>query len=170
VLELKVYDRGNEVVLTLEHSLLSLSKWESKFKKPFLQGDPKTSDELLEYYRCMLTSPEHHPDLLYRLSPAQMEQLEKYLSDPMTATKPPPPDPDGKKHTGEILTSEIIYYQMTELRINWEAQTWHLNRLMMLIAHTAHRKQPPKKESKGSALSRWQEMNQRNRERFKSKG
>lgn len=169
MLELKVYDHGDEIVLTFEHSLLSLSKWEAKTKKPFLTQAPKPAAEMIDYYRDMLTSPEQDPDLVYRLSPPQLHELELYISDSMSAQPLPPPDPDAKK-TREIMTSDIIYTQMVMLRIPFEAQTWHLNRLMSVIAHTAHRQQPPKKESKASALSRWQEINRKNRERFNSNG
>lgn len=169
MLDLTVYDHGETIVLSFEHSLLSLSKWEAKTKKAFLASSLKTSEEMIDYYRCMLSSPEHDPDLVFRLSPAQLQELETYISDSMTAQPLPPEDPDAKKNY-ETTTSDIIYVQMVMLRIPFEAQTWHLNRLMSVIAHTAHRQQPPKKEDKGKALSRWQEINRKNRERFNSKG
>lgn len=168
MLELKVWDRSNEITLTFEHSLLSVSKWEAFYKKPFLRSPPKSSEEMVDYYRYMLTSPELDPDLVYRLAPAQLEQLEKYMNDSQTASVAPS-DPDAPKTRSQV-TSETIYYQMVALEIPFEAQTWHLNRLMMLIAITANGKQPPKKESKASFLSRWQEANKANRERFKSDG
>lgn len=169
MLELKVWDRTNEITLTFEHSLLSVSKWEAFFKKPFLTKSKKDPLDMIDYYRYMLTSPGHDPDLVYRLAPDQLDKLEKYISDPMTASVAPS-DPETGNQRPETLTSEIIYYQMVALRIPFEAQTWHLNRLMMLIAITANRQQPPKKESKTSFMSRWQEANQKNRERFKSNG
>lgn len=169
MLELEVYDQGNKIVLTFEHSLLSLSKWEAKTKRAFLDPSPKPSAEMIDYYQCMLTSPERAEDLVYRLRPEDLEALERYISDTMSAQALPPPDPDAKKNR-ETMTSDIIYTQMVMLRIPFEAQTWHLNRLMSVIAHTAHRQQPPKKESKSSALSRWQEMNRKNRERYQSEG
>lgn len=168
MLELKV-NRGSEVVvLRFEHSLLSVSKWESKHRKPFLSLGQKPADEMIDYYQCMLVSPEDEPEIVYRLAPSQMDEIVRYINNPMTASTAPS-DPDQKK-SSEVITSEIIYYQMTALKINWEAQSWHLNRLMMLIAITSYRQQPPKKESKAGAMARWQEMNRRNRERLNSKG
>lgn len=169
MLELKVYDRGNEVVLTFEHSLLSLSKWEAKTKKAFLSSREKDSEEMLDYYKTMLTSPEHDPDLVYRLSPDQMDRLAHYISDPMSADRLPD-NPDAGRRTGEVSTSDHIYMQMVLLRIPFEAQTWHLNRLMMLIAKTADAQKPPEKKKQGHLLNTWQTINEKNREFFKSKG
>lgn len=170
MLELTVFDRGKEVVLSFEHSLLSLSKWEARSHKPFLTSGPKSGPDLIDYYRDMLTSPEYDPDLVYRLFPEQLEQLGKYLSNPMTASVAPPPEPGTPRHTGEVLTSEVIYYQMVALRIPFEAQTWHINRLMMLIAIVSSRQTPPKKKSRGALLSTWDKINRQNREYFKSEG
>lgn len=168
MLELKVYDMGKEVVLSFEHSLLSLSKWEAKNKKPFLTRGQLPSSDLLDYFQDMLLSPED-VTMVYRLSPSQMEELTRYINDPMSASVAPS-DPDVKKNSNDVMTSEVIYYQMVALKIPFVAETWHINRLMMLIAITAHRQQPAKKESKASALTRWQEINKKNRERFNSKG
>lgn len=170
MLELQVYDRGEEVVLEFEHSLLSLSKWEAIFKRPFLTSGPKSGPDMIDYYRCMLTSPKHDPDLVYRLSPEQLEKLERYINDPMTAAIAPPIDPDVPRHSGEIVTSDVIYYQMVALRIPFEAERWHLNRLQMLIAITAHRQKPPKKENRGALMSTWDKINKKNREYFNSEG
>lgn len=164
----KVYDRGNEVVLTFEHSLLSLSKWEAKTKKAFLATAQKPSDEMIDYYQCMLTSPEHAEEMVYRLDPAQLDSFEAYINDPQGAGHYPPTDDSPPSR--ERITSDTLYMQMVILEIPFEAQTWHLNRLMMLIAKVSHAKAPPKKENRGSWMARWQEANQKNRERFNSNG
>lgn len=168
MLKLTVHDRGNPIVLGFEHSLLSLSKWEARTKQPYLTRGPKSSADQIDYYRDMLTSPEHDPDLVYRLSPGQMEELDKYINDPMTAGVFPQQEA-GPKY-GEVVTSDTLYMQMVLLEIPFEAQTWHLNRLMLLIAKVSQAKTPPKKEDKRSALARWAETNRKNREFFKSKG
>lgn len=168
MLALKVFDRGTTVVLTFEHSLLSLSKWEARTKKPYLTRGPKSTDEMIDYYRDMLTSPEHDPDLVYRLSPEDLDRLDKYINDPQTAGSFPP-ESEGSKH-GEVVTSDTLYMQMTVLHIDFRAEAWHLNRLMMLIAKVAHAKTPQKKEDKRAALSRWSDINAKNRAFFKSKG
>lgn len=169
MLEFTVYDRGNAVVLTFEHSLLSVSKWEAKYKIPFLTKSEKTQEQMLDYYRFMITSPELDPDLVYRLKPEETDQLLAHINDPMSAAIAPPP-PDGKK-SSEVQTSDSIYMQLVLLRIPFQpTETWHINRVMMLIAKTAHAQQPPKKEKPGTLLSRWQDINKANRERFNSKG
>lgn len=169
MLELTVNDQGKEIALQFEHSLLALSKWEAKSKRPFMVARQKTNAEMLDYYQCMLTSPEHDPNLVFRLKPSQMDELLEYIQDPMSAATAPPDD-GTQKRRHEDMTSDTIYMQMVLLRIPFETQEWHVNRLMMLIAKTAHAQQPEKKEPKGNLLSRWQEINQRNREHFKSKG
>lgn len=170
MLELKVYDRGTDVVLKFEHSLLSVSKWESIHKTPFLSSAGKTAHEMLDYYQCMLMSPEGSEDLIFRLSPEQMEALTEYMNSNPTASTPPTPEPTASRHTGEVITSEFIYYQMVALRIPFEAEKWHLSRLMMLIAITSDRQKPPSKKSKPALLSTWEKINQKNREYFNSKG
>ncbi len=168
MLSLKVFDRGTPIVLTFEHSLLSLSKWEARNKKPYLTRGPKSSDEMIDYYRDMLTSPEHDPDLVYRLSPEDLDRLAKYINDPQTAATAPTQE-GGSRHS-EVVTSDTLYMQMTVLHIDYRAEAWHLNRLMMLIAKVAAAKTPPKKEDKKTALSRWSDLNERNKRFFKSKG
>lgn len=171
MLELTVGSTGSKTVLTFEHSLLALSKWEAKFEKAFLGKDAQTHDERLEYYRMMLTSPEHDPDLVFTLSPAQYDQLDKYLNRTPGCTPPPKPDADAPRHTGEVVTSDIIYMRMTLLRIPWQpAETWHLNRLMLQIALVADAQKPPKKESKDGLLQKWSNINEQNKAFFKSDG
>jgi hypothetical protein len=166
VLELKVYDDETEVVLQFEHSLRSLSKWESKNKKPFMSSLVENTVELIEYYQDMLLTPVD-PSIIYRLSPEQLDQLSKYINTSQTASTVPKPD---KKGPTEIVTSELIYYWMTILKINWEAQDWHLTRLMVLIEITNFKAQPEKKKSKAEMLKSWHEINERNKKRFGIEG
>ena len=169
MLKQKVFDRGTEIVLTFEHSLLSLSKWEARTHQPYLTRGPKSSGDMIDYYRDMLTSPEHDPDLVYRLSPDQMDEITRYINDSQTASTVDQDD-TGKKPR-ETVTSETLYMQMVVLEIPFEAETWHLNRLMMLIAKVSNAKAPDKKEKdKGKMLTAWDAMNRRNRERYNSKG
>jgi hypothetical protein len=171
VLELTVGSIGAKTVLQFEHSLLSLSKWEEKFNKAFLGRDQKTNEEMLDYYRMMLLSPEDSGDLVYTLSPTDYDTITKYINSTPGPTSPPPPDPDAPRHTGELVTADIIYMRMTLLRIPWQpAETWHVNRLMLQIALVADAQKPPKKESKTGLLQKWSDMNERNKAFFKSNG
>ena len=171
MLELTVGSIGAKTVLQFEHSLLSLSKWEEKFNKAFLGRDQKTNEEMLDYYRMMLLSPEDSGDLVYTLSPTDYDTITKYINSTPGPTAPPPPDPDAPRHTGELVTADIIYMRMTLLRIPWQpAETWHVNRLMLQIALVADAQKPPKKESKTGLLQKWSDMNERNKAFFKSNG
>ena len=168
MLELELRDGTR---LQFEHSLLSVSKWEAKTKKAFLGRDQKNHNEMLDYYQMMLTSPEQDPNLVYALSPAQMEELTNYMNSTPYATMPPEPDPDARRHAGDVLTSDVIYMQMTLLRIPWHpAETWHLNRLLLQIALVADRQKPPKKQNKVDMLKSWMHDNEKNKAFFKSEG
>jgi hypothetical protein len=168
VLELKVLDGEREVVLQFEHSLLSLSKWESKHKKAFLATPMKTSIDMIDYFESMLLTPGEDTDLVYRLDPEQLDQLANYVNTPQTASSVP--KNLNRKSNNEIVTSELIYYWMTAMRIPFEAQTWHLSRLMILIEITNFKSQPEKKRRPMEMYSQWREMNARNKERFGTTG
>lgn len=167
MLELKVRDGEREVVLQFEHSLLSLSKWESKTKKSFLATPMKTSTDMIDYFECMLLGHED-PNLVYRLSPEQLDDLAEYINNPRTASSVPE-DPSNRQRP-EIVTSELIYYWMTALKINWEAQHWHLSRLMMLIQITNYKSQPEKKRNPRDLYKTWRETNAKNKEFFGTNG
>lgn len=117
--------------LQLEHSLISLSKWESKWKKAFLANTPKTQEEVLDYIRCMTITRNVDPIRYQCLPTTVYDQIRQYIDDPMTATTIR--DVKGKSAKREIVTSEIIYYWMVTLNIPFECQKWNLNRLITLI-------------------------------------
>src|SRR4051812_14230149 len=117
--------------LQLEHSLVSLSKWESKHEKPFLSKDDKTREEGLDYIRCMLLTKNPPEEFLEELSEENIEAVNTYVDRKMTATWFSETKPQSRNQ--EVITSELIYYWMTTFNISWEAQYWHLNRLFTLI-------------------------------------
>lgn len=119
------------VTLQLEHSLLSVSKWESKWKKPFMSQDEKPYEEFLDYVRCMTINSKVDPTVYSRLSQRHFKVIEQYIHDPMTATTFHNWKED--KISRETITSELVYYWMTAAQIPWEAEKWHFNRLMTLI-------------------------------------
>lgn len=128
---------SEETSLTLEHSLISMHKWESKYKKPFLNTKKVlTNGELVSYAECMLINPKSvNPLVWLALSTSQelLDQIAEYVNDPMTATWFGDSDKNKKGFTNEIVTSEIIYYWMIKLNIPIEFEKWHLNQLMTLI-------------------------------------
>lgn len=126
---------AKEVPVRLEHSLISISKWESKYHKAFLKKDEKTFEETLDYIRCMsITNVD--PAVFNRMTNSQIKQILDYINDPMTATY----TGSGKLNGGatsssnkDVMTSELIYYYMVELGIPFECEKWHINRLFALI-------------------------------------
>jgi hypothetical protein len=143
--------------LTLEHSLVSLSKWESKWHKPFLQEESKTIEESLDYIRCMTVNKNVNP-LAYRgITPALFKQINDYIDAPMTATWFSKEQSKGGK--SEVITSELIYYWMIALQIPVEFEKWHLNRLITLIKVCNIKNAPPKKMSRREIMERNRRLN-----------
>ncbi len=121
--------------LALEHSLLSLSKWESEYEKPFLDGEPKTDDEVVGYMRAMILTEQYPPDIFDKFTQKNIDEVNAYIDRKMTATwfTEPPGRAKPAAKTGQKITSELVYFWMTSYRIPWEAERWHLNRLFTLI-------------------------------------
>ncbi len=159
-------------VLTLEHSLIAISKWESKYHKPFLKEDQKTSDELEYYFKCMTINQNVDPNVYKALTSKQQQEILDYIHDPMTATwfgdDNKPGKGKGKKH--EVITSELIYYWMIALQIPSEYEKWHLNRLLTLIQVCNSYNQPPKKMSKNEIIRNNDALNAARRAAMHTRG
>lgn len=136
--------------LQLEHSLLSISKWEVKWKKPFISDKGKTPEECRDYVRCMCFSRNVDPNVYLLLTETNMREVNAYIEDPMTATTVK--DERGGPRSREIVTSEVIYYWMTALQIPFECEKWNLNRLLMLV-RVCNAKNNPGKKIKGKELA-----------------
>ena len=143
--------------LELEHSLFSLSIWESKFKKAFLSSKEKTTEEVLGYIELMCLTPNVPPEVFQNLQQSELDKVNEYIQDPMTATTfsttGVTPQSNGKPK--EVVTNEVIYYWMNKLTIPVEFQHWHLNRLFTLIEVHNRKDNPPKKSGpmKGDAMA-----------------
>ena len=156
-----------EQTLKLEHSLVSLSKWESKWHKSFLSTQDKTTEEILDYIRCMTLTQNVKPEIYNRLTRKNIEEINKYIEDPMTGTYFSETKSSSKR---EIVTSELIYYWMISLNIPMECQKWHLNRLLTLIRVCNIKNQPSKKMSRNEIMSRNAALNAARRKKLNSKG
>ena len=154
--------------LQLEHSLISLSKWESKWCKPFFSKEQKTGEQVVDYIKFMTITKNVDDEIYDKLSNKNIEEINKYIEAPMTATT------FSKEQTGkfskEIITSELIYYWMIALNIPFECQKWHINRLLTLIRVCNVKNQPGKKMSKSEILSRNAALNAARRQQLNTRG
>ena len=158
-----------EQTLQLEHSLVSLSKWESKWCKSFLSRMTKKSEEeIIDYIKCMTLTQNVNPEVYNHLTKENLEQIEKYIDAPMTATV----FSEDKTSKGgrEVVTAELIYYWMISLNIPFECQKWHLNRLITLIRVCNIKNSPPKKRSRRDIMSRNAQLNAARRQQLNTRG
>lgn len=155
--------------LSLEHSLVSLSKWEARWRKPYLTKEPKTKIEFMDYVRCMTLTQNVDPNVYAVLMtmPKLLAQVSAYIDESMTATTFPKRDHPS---SNETITSEIIYYWMVSYNIPFECQKWHLSRLLTLINVCNVKNAPQKKMSKRESLARNKALNAARRKRLRTRG
>lgn len=154
-------------VLQMEHSLVSISKWEAKWHKAFLGKKKKTDEELFDYIRCMTLTDGVSPDVYARLTEQNIQQINAYIDEPMTATKFPL---QSEKQSRETVTAELIYFWLISFNIPFECQHWHLNQLLALVKVCDMKNQSPKKMGRKDLLKRNAAINAERRKRLQTKG
>ena len=158
-----------EQILTLEHSLVSISKWESKWRKPFISDKQKTMEETRDYARCMTLTQNVDPLVYKCLTSKDFAKIDAYIEAPMTATWFAE-QKGGPKKNAQQVTSELIYYWMVTYQIPFECQKWHLNRLLTLIRVCNEENKPTKKKNQREIMRSNAELNAARRKKWNSRG
>lgn len=174
-LPVELWDEGKQEfvylagqTLEMEHSLASLSKWESKMCKPFLSKNSKTHEETLEYLKCMMITPNVSDETYDYLITYKLGVIDAYINEPMTATILP--GSGGRKGRSEIVTAELIYYWMIAMQIPAQYEHWHLNKLIALIGVCNVKNSPAKKRSSDEILREQMALNEERCKKLNSKG
>ena len=166
--ETETFSYTKAATLTLEHSLVSISKWEAKWLKPFFSKEPKTDEETLDYIRCMTLTRNVDPQIYHALSLSDLKRISDYIESPMTATWFKKRPQQGSR---EIVTSEVIYYWMITFQIPVEFEKWHINRLMTLIRVCDEKQKPQKRPPGGKKmLANRQALNRARRSHLGTRG
>lgn len=165
------YHTDRDTTIQLEHSLISLQKWESKWHVPFLSTADKTTAQTIDYVRCMCLTQNVKPDVFYCIPPCSMDEISAYINNPMTATTiREPKSAPGAINKRTVITAEIIYYWMIEAGIPTEYRKWHLNQLMTLIRVINIKRTPPKKKKGREVLNEHRLINEANKMKYHTAG
>lgn len=157
---------GEDTTLTLEHSLVSLSKWESRWHKPFLSPEEKTKEEMYDYFRCMILNEKFDNNIVYAFTPADIKKVENYMEESQTATTFPK-EKSKEPQSNELMTSELIYYYLGQMQCPFiPTESWHLSRVLTLIRVASFKNKPEKMLGKKEALQQCEDINERNKRIF----
>lgn len=162
------FTMSDEVHLQLEHSLASLSKWESVWEKPFLSDEEKSIEETIAYVKDMVLTPDISDEVFNRLTNDNLREINAYIAKKMTATWFNERGP--KKPNTKVITSELLYYWMVAHSIPFECQYWHLNRLLTLIRVCNAENAPEEEMSQADMLAERRRLNEERRKQFQTKG
>ena len=166
--ETETFGMVKAMTLNLEHSLISISKWEAKWHVSFFESE-KTTEQTLDYIRCMVSNREipEDSDVLNFLTKEDVEKINNYINDPMTATVI---KDDGKRGRAQTVTSELIYCWMVQYNIPAQFEKWHINRLIMLIRVCSEENKPKKKMSRREIMAQNKARNAARKARLGTRG
>lgn len=159
----------DDVVLQFEHSLVSLSKWESKFHKPFLTPEANTEEEMFGYVQAMLITPNVLPEVFNRFTTDNIQAINDYINDPMTGSTITEVHQTSKQ-SGERISAELVYYWMSSYQIDKACEDWHLNRLFTLIKIHHAKSEKPKKMNRQSRVQQMAEINAQRKAKLGTSG
>lgn len=165
----EVFRYTEGVTLEFEHSLVSLSKWEAKHHKLFLTQDPKTEDEMFDYVKAMLLTPDVPDEVFNRITVENAAEIDAYINDPMTGSSISSPPP-SKSRSSERISSELIYFWMSNYQIDINCQDWHLNRLFMLIKIHHAKSEKPRKMNQQKHVQTMAEINAQRKAKLGTSG
>jgi hypothetical protein len=153
--------------LTLEHSLVSLTKWESKWCKPFLSPEEKTQEEVKDYVRCMILNEDVEDEIIFAFTPKDLKEVEAYISRNQTATTFPEERKTSEPQSNELMTSELIYYYLGQMQcLNPTIENWHLSRVLTLIRVASFKNKGEQKLNKTEALAQCEDIREANMRKF----
>lgn len=164
----QTFETVGNIVLDFEHSLLSVSKWESNYQKPFLSTSQKTADEIFSYLKAMLLTSDVDPDVFYRISQGNIDMIQQYINSSQSATTFG--EMPKRRGPGEVITSELIYYWMVAFNIPFECESWHLNRLFSLIRICNIKNSKPKRMTRTEIAQRNREINEKRKAELNTSG
>lgn len=165
--ETEEFESVGDFELELEHSLISLSKWESNYKKPFLSSE-KTAEEIIFYIEAMILTPIWPENLFSKFNDKNLKQIYEYIESTESATTFM--SMPGQKGRGEVITAELIYYWMVAFNIPFECERWHLNRLFALVRICSLKNSNPKKLSRSEIAARNRELNAQRKAQYGTRG
>lgn len=160
--------RTKPTVLKLEHSLLSISKWESKWKIPFLKDKEKTTEQFIDYVRCMTITQNVDPKVYQGLRSSELIEIKSYIDDPMTATWFN--EKQSAKRSSRVVTSELVYCWMAQNNIPFECEKWNFNRLITLIRVCNAENAPQKKMGRDKTARQNAALNAKRKQAMRTRG
>jgi hypothetical protein len=153
--------------LTLEHSLVSLTKYESNWHTPFLSPEEKTQEQVMDYIRCMVMGDDYDDNFIYALTPQDLKKIETYIATDQTASTIPEEKNSKEPKSNELMTSELIYYYLGQIQcLTPTIENWHLSRTLTLIRVASWKQKPEKELNKKEALAQCEDIREANMRKF----